>query len=195
MKDKLSDDVEIFLEPVESWRYLRWNGRSFNPLKEFYVDKSLFPLQIYIQSTFARNLFSVYNKAKRDGKKVLITERRLCSSVDFFSALGLRMGALTEKDYAMIDYNMESYKNMLPQLFSYDAIFYLSCDPSVCIKRIKERGREEEQNISLKYLWELDQIYNNWFNNDNRVATKLDANKNIEWLIQHLSKSILEFYH
>ena len=169
----------IFLEPVECWRNLKWNGKTFNPLEDYYNMKTLFELQMYIQSSFIRHLYNTYENAKNNGKEILFTERRMMSSIEIFASHSLSKGELSEKEYAILEYNMQTYKILLPHLFQYDIIFYFFATSKTCYERIKHRGRKEESTISLKYLNELERKYEYWYNiNDDNLAKKRKINAN-----------------
>lgn len=76
-----------------------------------------------------------------------------------------------------------------------DCIVYLGAPTSVLLQRIKSRGREAEQMITLDYINALDARYEAWYSSrtDSRVL-KIDSNihdLNNPKVIRHLGKQIL----
>ena len=191
-------NAAIFLEPVDCWCNLKWKGKTFNPLEDYYNMKTPFELQMYIQSSFIRHLYNTYENAKNNGKEILFTERRMMSSIEIFASLSLSKGELSEKEYAILEYNMQTYKILLPHLFEYDIVFYIFSTPETCHKHIGHRGRTEESIISLKYLNELEQKYQDWYNvvnSNNLIRVKqINANNNnINSVALNIIKEALEF--
>ena len=45
---------------------------------------------------------------------------------------------------------------------SSDGTLYIRCDPEISFKRIMERNREEEKNISLEYIRQIHELHEQW---------------------------------
>ncbi|RWS18187.1 hypothetical protein B4U80_04345, partial [Leptotrombidium deliense] len=138
------EKVKIFSEPVNKWR----NVGGYNLLDLMYEDpkKWSFAFQQYVQLT----MFQIHNEMSEydDGKAVLkMMERSLLSARYCFVENLWQSGLLTRVEYDIID---EWYhKLMKSESTKLDCIIYLRTDPEVCLKRIKQRNREEEQHIDL----------------------------------------------
>ena len=53
---------------------------------------------------------------------------------------------------------------------------YLKCPADECYKRLKERNREEEKNVSQEYLQEIHNRHEEWLGNKQSII--VDASKN-----------------
>lgn len=50
-------------------------------------------------------------------------------------------------------------------------IIYLKCDPSICLSRIKSRGRKGEESITLDYLEKVHDCHENWLGKQSKIPT------------------------
>lgn len=54
-----------------------------------------------------------------------------------------------------------------------DVVVYLRATPSLCLQRIRERGREGEQNITLQYLIDLQAAYEDYLDTCRAVGIRV----------------------
>ena len=127
-----------------------------NPLLDkFYYDKPryAFPLQIF----FLNKRFEMCKEANKTDNSVM--DRSIVEDTIFAKML---------RDSGYMDlheYNIykELFNNMLQHVEPPDLMVYLKVSPEEAIQRIKKRGRQFEIDNSLKYWYDLNQNYNNFF--------------------------------
>lgn len=69
------------------------------------------------------------------------------------------LGNMTKEEYSLYEKFLTSFKRDLP---APDLIVQLDAMPRTIFRRIKERGRDYEQNISPKYIETLAQLQDQW---------------------------------
>ena len=127
-----------------------------NPLLDkFYYDKPryAFPLQIF----FLNKRFDMCKEANKTDNSVM--DRSIVEDTIFAKMLR------DSGDMDLHEYNIykELFNNMLQHVEPPDLMVYLKVSPEEAIQRIKKRGRQFEIDNSLKYWYDLNQNYNNFF--------------------------------
>lgn len=56
-----------------------------------------------------------------------------------------------------------SFFGLLMQPFQVDGFIYLQCTPDICMKRLEQRGRSEENSVPLEYLSQIHTRHEEWF--------------------------------
>jgi deoxyadenosine/deoxycytidine kinase len=139
---------------------------DLNPekLTEFYTDptKNSFEFQMYMLRKAADN----YIKAKEysDHGFLVMLDRNFIGYTVFLKTL-YRQKCLTENQY---QYLINEVKKINPV---YEKIIHIQDLPFACLKRIKNRNRPYEQDITIDYLLEIDIIYNNELSTCNNVQS------------------------
>lgn len=145
-------NIKPFFEPVENNEYLNL----------FYEDKYKysFPMQIYL-----------LNHRFQQHQKIMNTTFSIqdrCIYEDTIFAKMLYEGVFMEK----LDY--ETYKHLFSNMSSFlkqpDLIIYLDVKPEIALRRIKNRNRDCEKNITLEYITSLHKGYENWIKD---IETKI----------------------
>jgi deoxyadenosine/deoxycytidine kinase len=176
-----SKNVKIFSEPVQYWR-------DTLMLEKFYNQ----PMRwAFTFQTMVLNSFHQIAKENICNSNVKLTERSLLSSRHCFSKLARHNGYLNKIEYEILE---QSYK-LLDEKFNPDYIIYLTATPELAYRRIKERGRPEESNITLEYLTKLDVLHNNLFleNTFNLQIpiSIVDANQSSDQVVEQV-KNLIE---
>lgn len=127
---KLGHDV--FQEPVSDWYFL----------PRYYESPSrwCFALQIEILQSFSKSETNT------------ITERSAFEAFKIFATHSYLEGDLIKKEYELIKYLSGQHK--LP-----DKFVYIKLSPEQCYQRMKQRGRDCEENVTLSYLTKLHKLY------------------------------------
>lgn len=152
---------DVVKEPVESNEYLC----------KFYEDmeKYAFPMQVYLLN----HRFRQHQQMVWSGKS-MVQDRTIYEDVIF--AKMLHDGGLMED----LDFNtyVQLFNNMTNFLHRPDLIIYLDVEPSEALRRVRERSRSCEKKMSLEYLTELRNGYEEWLKDvrDRIPVLRLDWN-------------------
>ena len=141
-------------EPVESWK----NLKGKNMLKAIYNGeqgaRGLFQLHV-LQTMMEAQL-------QQTQGKVRIMERSFESAWRIFTKHQQNQKLLEDFEVEII----KGWRNTalkIPNMGeSSDGILYIRCDPEISFKRIMERNREEEKNISLEYIRQIHELHEQW---------------------------------
>ena len=182
MKGRLStspagkDLLQTIREPVEEWMLPRVNYNGKSRLELVYEDPKNHT------AAFQKGVLDDLPKAIRDGSdsaisSIIITERSVGCSLHVFGALHHEYGNITFKEYSDLFhyfYNGEAHKYMP------NAVIYLRSTPELCFKRIKDRARSGEEDITLKYLQDLNEAHEDWINcyaNNDDIVDEISCKK------------------
>lgn len=139
-------NVCILPESVTQWKNI--NGNDL--LEAFYKDPKrwCFTFEIYTMYTLIKNL----NEAMTSNTDIIFIERSILSN-RIFHYVSESTGKLNSLEMGVLKDLYDYFKSVFPKL---DGIIYIDTDVSTCLKRIKERGREEENGINGEYLKKLE---------------------------------------
>ena len=137
-------NYDVMEEPVDSF----W----CEPLKQMYSNPKmhLFNFQILVQIWY---LHKVPEMIHDSSESIHIIERSSYDSLQVFAKTALQ-GNLINCNQFNVLHHLIAPLQQKPDLY-----IYLQTDPKICYKRIKERNRECEQNISIEYLKLIDFYY------------------------------------
>lgn len=138
-------NYDALYEPVDNNEYLT----------KFYEDmcKYSFPMQIYLLNhRFRQHQQMVWSD------KSMIQDRTIYEDVIF--AKMLRESGMMEE----LDFNtyVSLFRNMTNYLHRPDVIIYLDVEPEEALRRINMRSRGCENSITLDYLYDLRDGYEDW---------------------------------
>ena len=153
-----SNGFDVKFEPVHKWTYL----------SKFYKDmkKYAFSLQMQILKSF----LSYTNTNK---KVPIVCERSPQESFQVFSSHLYKNNFLELEQFRIIRFFTNTYA------WKPDVYIYIRTDPSVCLSRIQSRNRDSENNITLDYIKELHESYDN-FSRINKIIHIIDGSKSRE---------------
>jgi deoxyadenosine/deoxycytidine kinase len=128
-----------------------------NPyLVDFYKDMHTwsFPLQIYF-------LHSRFNQVReiREKREPIIQDRTIYEDAHIFAKNLHESGFMTERDFKNY---FSLFESMTSVITPPDLLIYLRARVGVLLNRISLRGREYEESISVGYLENLNQQYEEW---------------------------------
>lgn len=150
----------------------KFEAVTYNPyLEDYYKD---IPRWSYNLETYflAQRFKDVLEIAKSD--EVIIQDRTLFEGVYIFVANNLEMGNLTQRDY---DTYMQIFELMMSMVKLPDLLIYLKSDVPHLVAKIRKRGRDYEQGISLEYLSGLNRRYEEWIGSYKGRLLEIDANE------------------
>jgi len=146
-----------------------------NPyLKDFYKDMRqwAFHSQIY----FLTHKFRIHQQLESQrSRETVVQDRTIYEDAEVFAAYLHRRRFIRKRDWEVYQ---DLYNTILSALQPPDFLIYLRASTRTIRKRIKIRGRPEEQAIPLSYLRSLNKLYEEWFAGYNQSPTiVLDTDK------------------
>lgn len=150
----------------------KFESVTYNPyLEDYYKDipRWSYNLETYFLAQRFRDVLEI---AKSD--QVVIQDRTLFEGVYIFVANNLEMGNLTQRDYETY---MQLFELMMSMVKLPDLLIYLKSDVPHLVAKIRKRGRDYEQSISLDYLAGLNRRYEEWIAGYKGKILTIDANE------------------
>ncbi len=135
----------------------RFESVSHNPyLEDYYkdIERWSYNLETYF---LAQRFQDVLEIAK--SKEVIIQDRTIFEGVYIFVANNKAMGNLSDRDF---DTYMQLFNLMMSMVRKPDLLIYLKSSVPHLVSQIQKRGRDYEKSISIEYLSNLNERYDNW---------------------------------
>ena len=139
--------IRPFFEPNETNPYL---GDFYGDMKRW-----AFPSQVYFLSAKLR----IHRELSRVPEAV-IQDRTIYEDAEIFAENLYRQRKMSKRDY--LTYR-GLYETIIADLRPPSLMIYLRCGTRTLRRRIRMRGRREEQNIPRSYLLRLQELYEEWF--------------------------------
>lgn len=153
--------IPEFVEQITSKRIrvgiVQENINAWKPqLERFYTTgEGGFELQKAIVLTRARDFAEAYCS----GHEVIVQERSIASDFIFASMLH-DSGKISDSEF-------EQYRKihhwLMSEFYVPGTDIYMKISPQTCLERIAKRGRPTEENITIEYLVDLCERYNNHY--------------------------------
>ncbi|KAM7078353.1 deoxyguanosine kinase, mitochondrial isoform 2-T2 [Molossus nigricans] len=163
----------VATEPVATWQNVQAAGTQKacitpnpgNLLDLMYRDPARWSFTFQTFSFLSRlkvQLEPIPEKALRANKAVQIFERSVYSDRYIFAKTLFENGSLSDVEWHIY----QDWHSFLLQEFAsrlqLHGFIYLQATPQVCLKRLHQRGREEERGIELAYLEQLHSQHEAW---------------------------------
>lgn len=110
-------------------------------------------------------------------KPITLAERSMASGINCFIPLQRQLGVIDEALEAVL---LDLMSHLSAGLVEPDLIIYLRCDPSVAVRRMIGRNREEESSVIPDYLTKLHDLHEIWFDKLSKVSRVLVFDNNAE---------------
>lgn len=155
----------VVFEPVNQWtntNIIDKHGKHTptNILDLYYSDnkKYAFLFQMYALQSRCEDLMRKINT--HDKNTVFVCERSILTDCEIFAKMLFQNDIMNTWEFHVY-YNWFLFllKVLQPHIIG---IIYLQVDPNICVKRIMNRNREGEENISIKYLQTLHENHETW---------------------------------
>ncbi|MBR1960920.1 MAG: deoxynucleoside kinase, partial [Bacteroidales bacterium] len=91
-----------------------------------------------------------------------IQDRTILEGVHIFVANNKAMGNLSDRDF---DTYMQLFNLMMSMVREPDLLIYLKSSVPTLVSQIQKRGRDYEKSISIEYLSNLNDRYDEWIGN------------------------------
>jgi hypothetical protein len=137
---------EPYYEPVAENPYLA----------DFYRDMKrwAFNSQVFFLSYRARS-----HRALLDSRRPVVQDRSFYEDAEVFARAQYLLGSLSERDWQTY---LGLYQTLTALLSPPDIVVYLRASVSTLRRRIAQRGRSIEVDISDEYLERLNSLYEQW---------------------------------
>ena len=110
----------------------------------------------------SRNLFSGAEIPGSSRDLKIIQDRTILEGVHIFVANNKAMGNLSDRDF---DTYMQLFNLMMSMVSEPDLLIYLKSSVPHLVSQIQKRGRDYEKSISIEYLNNLNERYDEWIDN------------------------------
>ena len=172
---KSFNDYQIIIlrEPVDIWSMV-CSPDGLNILENFYKDpvKYAFPFQVL---AFTTRLSLLKTAIKENPHcEVIICERSLYADGNIFAKMLYDDGTMDDLSYQIY---RKMYEDAIED-FPLTCVIYLTIPHDICAKRIVQRGRSGEENISLDYLEKCSKYHETWLNQLNLRFQVIRMNEN-----------------
>jgi deoxyadenosine/deoxycytidine kinase len=148
-----------------------------NPyLSDFYADmpRWAFHSQVY----FLTSKFQIH-RAIVATPEVVLQDRTIYEDAEVFAENLFRTKVLSPRDYETY---RQLYSTIVESLPPPDLLIYLRCSVRAVRKRIRLRGRPEEQAVPLAYLRQLHALYESWFERYRRSETLVIDTERLDYV-------------
>ena len=135
----------------------KYESVTYNPyLEDYYKDiqRWSYNLETYFLAQRFQDLLEIANS-----DDVIIQDRTILEGVHIFVANNKAMGNLSERDF---DTYMQLFNLMMSMVKEPDLLIYLKSSVPTLVSQIQKRGREYEKGISIEYLSNLNDRYEEW---------------------------------
>lgn len=126
-------------------------------LKDFYADMKQWAF--HSQLFFLSAKFRLHQQLSKVSEAV-IQDRTIYEDAEVFAENLYRQGKLSQRDYQTY---RRLYEAIIEELRPPSLMIYLKCGMRTLRKRIRLRGRPEEQEIPKAYIIRLQELYEEWF--------------------------------
>jgi deoxyadenosine/deoxycytidine kinase len=145
-------------------KHYKWNpyyeSVDENPyLNDFYEDMKRwsFNLQIYFLNSRFRQVLEIHNSGK-----AIVQDRTIYEDAYIFAPNLHDMGLMSSRDFKNY---VSLFKLMTSLVEPPDLLIYLKSSVPTLVSQIQKRGRDYENTISIDYLSNLNDRYDNWIDN------------------------------
>lgn len=175
---------EVMYEAVEGNPYLA----------DFYQDMErwAFNLQIY----FLNSRFAQVQKIRSATYSTIIQDRTIYEDAFIFARNLHDSGVLTERDYQTY---LLLFETIIKTVSQPDLLIYLKADIPKLVAQIRKRGREFESDISVEYLQNLNNYYEDFAKHyDHGKIIEIDVNQmdfassadDFQFIVSRLNKEL-----
>ena len=162
-------DIDLVLEPVDKW--VNWEGqnnKSWNLLELMYQNPEKYASGFQMAAAISK-----IQSLSDSPKPAKLVERTLQCQEKVFIPLLVQNNYLEELDQSLLKHFFAMVRDN--EGLKADVIIYLRTSPEIALTRVRSRNRQGEENVSLDYLTDLHQYYDNWLlHEDNVIVVDVD---------------------
>ena len=135
----------------------KYEAVTYNPyLEDYYkdIERWSYNLETYFLAQRFQDLLEITKS-----QDVIIQDRTIMEGVHIFVANNKAMGNLSDRDF---DTYMHLFNLMMSMVHEPDLLIYLRRSVPTLVAQIQKRGRDYEKSISIEYLNNLNERYEQW---------------------------------
>ena len=135
----------------------KYESVTHNPyLEDYYkdIERWSYNLETYFLAQRFEDLLQISNS-----DEVIIQDRTILEGVYIFVANNKAMGNLSDRDFETY---MHLFRLMMSLVRQPDLLIYLKSSVPHLVSQIQKRGRDYEKSISIEYLNNLNERYDEW---------------------------------
>lgn len=173
--------IKPFYEPNDANPYLT----------DFYGDMTryAFHSQVYFLSAKFRAHLELARMLHADPNAVFVQDRTIYEDAEIFARTLNTLGVMSDRDHATYAGMYGAIREALPRP---DLLIYLRCSLRGIRRRIRARGRPEEQDLDLRYLRALHEAYEDWFSRYDLGPTLVIETERLDYLANLVDRLDLE---
>lgn len=139
-------NLEPYFEPNDANPYL----------EDFYANMERYAFHSQLYFLGAKQKMHRQLDARQDA---VIQDRTIWEDAEIFAENLYQTGIMDKRDYRTY---RTIYESMVESLRPPDLLIYLDCDVRTTRRRIRQRGRQMEENIPMDYIKRLGRLYESW---------------------------------
>lgn len=150
----------------------KYESVTYNPyLEDYYkdIERWSYNLETYFLAQRFQDLLEISKS-----EEVIIQDRTILEGVHIFVANNKSMGNLSERDF---DTYMQLFNLMMSMVKEPDLLIYLKSSVPHLVSQIQKRGRYYEKGISIEYLNNLNERYDEWISNHKGKVLVIEADE------------------
>ena len=150
----------------------KYESDTYNPyLEDYYkdIERWSYNLETYFLAQRFQDLLEISKS-----EDVIIQDRTILEGVHIFVANNKSMGNLSERDF---DTYMQLFNLMMSMVREPDLLIYLKSSVPHLVSQIQKRGRDYEKGISIEYLNNLNERYDQWISNHKGKVLVIEADE------------------
>ena len=135
----------------------KYEAVTYNPyLEDYYkdIERWSYNLETYFLAQRFQDLIEITKS-----NDVIIQDRTIMEGVHILVANNKAMGNLSDRDF---DTYMHLFNLMMSMVHEPDLLIYLRRSVPTLVGQIQKRGRDYEKGISIEYLSNLNERYEQW---------------------------------
>ncbi len=154
-----------------------YEPNEYNPyLVDFYGDMKRWAF--HSQMYFLARKLRLHQELTKE-QHTVIQDRTIYEDAEIFAENLYRQKKMSPRDYQTY---RELYQALVRELRPPDVMIYLRCSLPALRRRIKSRGRPEEQSLPRNYLARLQDLYEGWFERYDLSETLVIETDHLDYL-------------
>jgi deoxyadenosine/deoxycytidine kinase len=183
---QFNENIILIEEPLSEWQNIA--GENLLEKKNIDMERWGYSFEVYVLITKINNLIKA--SENYENNKIILIERCILSDKAFFD-VNVKNGKCNSMENAMFN-NLYNFlcENVYPKL---EGVIFLDTPVDECLKRMKTRGRKEEEKIDKDYLNTLNDTFCEILQQVNCPILHVDGKYDVKNGYEETCEKILNF--